>query len=109
MTVAEGNTLPSVSRKLLDLITDHELHQMQQQPTYQGALLDLFITNRPGLVSHSANMPGISTVNEHDALVYDMEEKASVAKKNPKKDNAVGKGELVTTQTANSGICRAVC
>ena len=85
MTAIDGNTRPRTTQSLIDLLTENELHQMQHQPTRQGALLDLLITNYPGLFSHSRNLPGISTAGDHDALVFDMEVRAHITKKPPRR------------------------
>merc|ERR1712237_197686 len=59
--------------------------QMQRSSTRQGALLDLFATNRPGLVSEISNIPGISTAGDHDIIVVDSDVKPQISKIPPRK------------------------
>ena len=58
---------------------------MQRSPTRQGALLDLFATNKPGLVCEISNIPGISTANDHDIIVVDSDVKPQISKTPPRK------------------------
>ena len=58
---------------------------MQRSPTRHGALLDLFATNKPSLVSEISNIPGISTANDHNIIVVDSDVKPQISKTPPRK------------------------
>ena len=49
----------------LDLVTSHGFSQMNLQPTRYNHILDIFLTNRPALVSDIKVIPGIS---DHDSF-----------------------------------------
>ena len=57
--------LPSATNKgqcehLLSSLGDHALTQVQKEPTRDKNILDLCITNKPGLIKSSRSVPGIS-------------------------------------------------
>ena len=57
--------LPSATNKgqcehLLSSLNDHALTQVQKEPTRDKNILDLCITNKPGLLKSSRSVPGIS-------------------------------------------------
>ena len=57
--------LPSATNKgqcehLLSSLDDHALTQVQKEPTRDKNILDLCITNKPGLIKSSRSVPGIS-------------------------------------------------
>ena len=54
--------------KLLDVIDENEMQQLQHQPTRRGSVLDLFFTNKPSLIKDITVIPDIS---DHDAVVVD--------------------------------------
>ena len=60
-----------ICERLISIFGASELVQMQRSSTRQGALLDLFATNRPGLVSEISTIPGISTAGDHEIIVVD--------------------------------------
>ena len=45
--------------KLLDVIDENELQQLQLEPTHNDATLDLFFTNKPSLIKNITVIPGI--------------------------------------------------
>ena len=47
------------------------MSQLQRKPTKLDSLLDLFLTNNPSLVLSIDNIPGISTADEHEAIVVE--------------------------------------
>ena len=63
---------------LLDLLSDHNLEQMQRDPTRFCNVLDLYCTNRPGLVKYATTIPGVS---DHDIIVVDAALKPEFTKK----------------------------
>ena len=74
-----------ICERLISIFGDSELVQLQRSPTRQGALLDLFATNKPDLVSEISNIPGISTAGDHDIIVVDSDIKPQVSKCPPRK------------------------
>ena len=74
-----------IAERLISIFGGSELVQIQRSPTRQGALLDLFATNRPGLVSEISNIPGISTAGDHEIIVVDSDVKPQVSKTPPRK------------------------
>ena len=57
--------LPSATNKgqcehLLSSLDDHALTQVQKEPTRDKNILDLCLTNKPGLIKSSRSVPGIS-------------------------------------------------
>jgi len=64
-----GNRYPkSVSQLFLDKVNDIGTQQMVTEPTRGDALLDIFLSNRPDLVSCSTVIPGLS---DHDIVLVD--------------------------------------
>ena len=61
------------------------LSQIQREPTRQDSLLDLFFTNNVSLVSSIKNVIGVSTADEHDALVTNLKLKAQISNSAPRK------------------------
>ena len=57
-----------VQQQLLDLSTSHRLTQIVEEPTRQGNILDLCLTNNPSLIKGVSVIPGIS---DHDAVIID--------------------------------------
>ena len=55
---------------------------MQEEVTRGSNNLDLFFTNRPGLVKQAQTIPGIS---DHDVVVIDTDIKAKINKCKPRK------------------------
>ena len=80
-----GSKVVSVSEKLINIAVDFGIEQQQKDPTRQDSVLDLFFTNNKSLMSNLCNIPGISTVNEHDTLVADLKLRAEIQKSAPHK------------------------
>ena len=66
--ITEHCSHPTMCEDLIKLINDAGLTQLQREPTRESSLLDLYITNKPGLVKHHQTIPGIS---DHDMIVVD--------------------------------------
>ena len=86
LSVKPGSAIPSVSSKLIDVTSNSSLPltQLQEEPTRQNSILDLFFTNNKSLVTSLSNIPGVSTANDHEALVADIKLKAQVTKSVPR-------------------------
>lgn len=72
-TVKAGSDRGVLCERLIETLDSHQLEQMQQDTTRQDASLDLYCTNRPGLVLSSNTVPGIS---DHNIIVVDSNVKA---------------------------------
>jgi len=53
-------------KRMLDIITDGGLSQLQKKPTCQGEVLDLLCTSNPSLLKSINTIPGIS---DHNGIV----------------------------------------
>ena len=69
---------------IIGALQEHNLEQLQKSPTRQDAPLDLYCTNKPGLVKSINVIPGF-TANDHDFIVVDNWIKAERLKKAPRK------------------------
>ena len=79
MTTRPGCHLKGMCTRLINILHSFSLSQLQTQPTRQKSVLDLFCTNKPGLVKNISLTPGIS---DHDGVVVvDMALKAVINKK----------------------------
>ena len=68
---------------LLEILNRYSLTQLQKNPTHRdGNILDLYVTNKPGLVKSCKDIPGIS---DHSVVVVDSASKARTIKKPPRK------------------------
>ena len=83
--VEEGNPKPSICNQLLDIFSKHGLDQLQRVPTMGQNILDLVATNCSSLVTDIRNIPGISTANEHEALLLEVQLQVKTTKKKPHK------------------------
>ena len=68
LTISSGCNNRKMYDKLLDVIDENEMQQLQHQPTCCGSVLDLFFSNKPSLIKDITVIPGIS---DHDAVVVD--------------------------------------
>ena len=59
-----------MQEELINTTTQHGLTQIQDKPTRENSILDLFFTNNPSLVKYSAVIPGIS---DHEMVVVDQD------------------------------------
>jgi len=67
-TVAPNSDRRGLYERLLEVLHDHQLEQVQLEPTKESAILDLYCTNRPGLVKSVCVVPGFS---DHHMVVID--------------------------------------
>ena len=71
-----------LQEKLIEVISEARLQQMQREPTRGQNLLDLFCCNKPSLVKACISIPGIS---DHSIVLADCDLKATINKKPPRK------------------------
>ena len=80
--IVAGSDQVGLGNRLLEVLSSHGLSQMQREPTREGRILDLFCSNKPGLVRSCHAIPGLS---DHDAILTDCLIKAHFVKKPPRK------------------------
>ena len=66
-----------LKEKLIEVISEAGLQQMQREPTRGQNLLDLFCCNKPSLVKTCTSIPGIS---DHSIVLADCDLKATINK-----------------------------
>ena len=90
----------SMCTRLLEILSDYYLHQMQLKPTRQDSVLDLFMTNKPALVKEVSVLPGIS---DHDIVVVDTKHRMDINRKAPRNIKQWSKAdwERIKTDTVN--------
>ena len=64
-----------LKEKLIEIISEAGLQQMQREPTRDHNLLDLLCCNKPSLVKACISIPGIS---DHSIVLADCDLKATV-------------------------------
>ena len=74
----------TVNQKFLDLVDDHGLTQLVTFPTRQESVLDLVLTSHPVLVNNLNTTEGISGINEHSAVSFELNLAVKVNKKKPR-------------------------
>jgi hypothetical protein len=62
----ESLTVKEDSGKILYIISENQLYQLQREPTQKDAVLDLFFISNPSLVKSLQTIPGIS---DHDGII----------------------------------------
>ena len=87
-----------LKEKLIEVISEAGLQQMQGEPTRGQNLLDLFCCKKPSLVKVCISIPGIS---DHSIVLADCDLNATINKKPPRKVYQWSKavGQLVKEQT----------
>lgn len=91
-SVQSGASNPTVCSKILDILDEHGLSQLQKQPTRESNILDLFCSNKPGLVKHIVTIPGIS---DHDIIMADCSLRAYIPRKPPRKIKLYSKADWI--------------
>ena len=76
-----GSNHKNICLRLLEIIGQYFLTQMNQEPTCESAILDLFLTNKPGLVKSCTVIPGLS---DHDIVLTDCDVRAVSVEKPPR-------------------------
>ncbi len=104
-TLIINNKTPhkAVHNKLMEILDEFHLSQMQKSPTREGRVLDLYLTNKPALLKSIHTIPGIS---DHEIVVADSEIQPMYVRSKPrnitlfnKADWEKIKGEMRTFQT----------
>ena len=80
-----GDKHVSICEKLIKITSENGLKQVQLEPTMGDAVLDLVFTNNESLIHSVTSIPGVSTANEHAAIVTDLNLRAERTKAAPHK------------------------
>ena len=76
-----GHQYPiAINNAFIDKTRDLGLMQINKTPTRCNNILDLFLTNRPSLVTKCVTIPGVS---DHDILITDSTSKSEKNAKHP--------------------------
>ena len=81
-TVPVGATNRAICVKVLEVLDSNNLEQQTKLPTRENSILDLFCTNKPGLVKSVHIIPGIS---DHEIVLVDCDFRARINKKHSRK------------------------
>ena len=81
LNAAPGTPDRSLCLRLLEILSNHLLSQMNIEPTRESTILDLFITNKPGLLKACTVIPGLS---DHEIVLADCDIKAASVRKEPR-------------------------
>ena len=81
-TVDHDTSNRTLKEKLLSILSEAGLKQMQREPTRGQNLLDLFCCNKPSLVKSITSIPGIS---DHNIVLADCKLKPSIITKPQRK------------------------
>jgi hypothetical protein len=60
--------MKGLAENLIATLSEHDLEQMQRQPSWKDRVDDLFCTNKPSLVKDVSLIPGFS---DHSFIVVD--------------------------------------
>ena len=74
--------MSGLAETLLSTLSNYGLSQLQHLPTYRDHVLDLFCSNKPGLIKSVSVIPGVS---DHGFVVVDTVLKPLLSKKTPRK------------------------
>jgi hypothetical protein len=94
--ITPGAQKSALCKELLAVAANESLSQIQEEPTRENSILDLYFTNRPGLVKHTQTIPGIS---DHDIVVVDTDFKAKIQKTKPRKVYNFNKADWEKTRS----------
>ena len=87
---------------LSTFLSDFFLTQCQKDPTREDSVLDLFCTNKPGLVKSTSTIPGIS---DHDIIAADCDISARHTRKAPRKIHMFPKADWTKLKEESKIFC----
>ena len=67
-----------------DMLKNHGLTQIVNEPTRKGNILDLLITNRPNQINRTEILPGIATGEDHHVVYTELDRNPHRTKQRPK-------------------------
>ena len=81
MSFSTNRTHVAAHSSLIDVMQEHRLEQIVNQPTRHQNILDLFFLNHPS-VKHTIDiLPGLG---DHDIVCVDIEMRSEINKQNPR-------------------------
>ena len=104
-SVAPRSPQREVQQMLITIAEKYNLHQVHEQPTREGNLLDLVFTTNPTLLKASVSIPGVA---DHDMVVSDFCIKPYVSKQCPRKCYKFWKADWEGLKAAASNISTRV-
>ena len=81
-STAPGAKQGKICERVLEILGLNLLEQQVREWTREKSILDLFCTNKPGLVKSCYSIPGIS---DHEVVLADCDVRAQITKKVPRK------------------------
>lgn len=73
-----------VNQKFLNIVDDHGLTQLVSFPTRQESVFDLVVASHLDLVSNLTSSDGISGINDHSTVSFELNLTVKVSKKKPR-------------------------
>ena len=87
-TPKQDSAMKPLCLKLLSTLSEFSLSHHVREPTREHSVLDLFCSNKPGLVKSVNTVPGVS---DHDVVVADCDIRARFTRKVPGKSTSIPK------------------
>ena len=81
LSAPPGTPDRSICLRLLEILSNYLLSQMNLETTRETSIVDLFITNKPGLVKSCTVIPGLS---DHEIVLTDYDIRAVSVRKPPR-------------------------
>ena len=100
--VTPNSTMGPLCETLLTFLSDFFLTQCQEDPTREDSVLDLFCTNKPGLVKSTSTIPGIS---DHDIIAAHCDIRARHTRKAPRKIHMFSKADWTKLKEESKIFC----
>ncbi|CAG2209974.1 unnamed protein product [Mytilus edulis] len=84
-----------INSKLVEIVTENDFIQMVKEPTRGKNILDLILTNNPGLIERTQTQPGMS---DHEIVITDINIKAKTYRKKPRNVYIYKKADMNSLQ-----------
>ena len=101
-TVPPGATDSAICHAAVQLALDSGLTQVVDRPTRGKNTLDLLFTNRPSLISRLSILPPLTAKADHSCVLLNIDTKAVIPKKSPRKIYNFNKANWDTIKSAFS-------
>merc|ERR1712074_71100 len=97
-----GATDSAICHAAVQLALDSGLTQVVDRPTRGKNTLDLLFTNRPSLISRLSILPPLTAKADHSCVLLNIDTKAVIPKKSPRKIYNFNKANWDTIKSAFS-------
>ena len=104
-TIKEKCSQPELSRKFRNIMEDHSLTQVVEEPTFHKNTLDLFFTNNPTRVYNTKVIPGIS-LDGHHAVYIELDITPIRNKQIPRKIKQYARADWTSFKSFMSETCK---